>query len=774
MNTQNIKKEQPDDAIPHTQPHEAHATQSVKNYKNANNYIYRKTQNSPQEHQSQPNTQEMTQQKPENTIVPSTASTQQQAAVTPSSPAQGMVQNTQQAQTTAQTGQAPTPPPSASHEEFSAFLGNPYDWSASYEKPVVYSVSDPQYVLNPAMLRTTENQEKTQAHENKGNDAAPETLHLKPASSSGHSDPSTDPLSLHDTAFPEHDKPRMGTAGNLFTLCAHLAPFFLLLLTATLHWSWIYLQPLYTPLEGEIVSTFFKMQDQSIWLTPPSLDTAAPEGELFYRYPLCYWFFGLIYNFITPDQAWTFPLATFFISFFLLLGIYVFGISVGLGTATSLAASLMLFASPGFLTLSSLLLPNLLATAILAFALACFVRSWRKNHAWLSLLFAFSLTALGFLCGGLPYLLIPLISSFCLLIWTGRYGRGNAFDAINGFFIMLVILLAWIGAIIFTNQSPGYLRELESQLIPQNIFLKPELSKEPYLWLIFMLFPWFFLPLFASWGRILRNLWSDLKSSRKEQQGHAWLWIVCVITLCLYPFFWKTPAQAIILAPAAFLLLAKALSQLSYKASKLFYLFPAVFAILAGVTLSLITNQEFMEYTALTLPKELIHLLERTGSYIYVPSIILVCAGISLLFFTQRFHPHAALLVMTFWIVVIAQPVALWIIPSLEGKEVYSLEDVRNLNKAAALPELQQTPTDEATPETAPEPQNAPQVLDDNAAVSPTEMPPVTETLQNILVPPTQDQAPDSPSSPEGGGIEERFLPPALLDSSKTPPAQQQ
>ena len=231
----------------------------------------------------------------------------------------------------------------------------------------------------------------------------------------------------------------------------------------------------------------------------------------------------------------SFPLSGALAAALALLGVWGLSRAAGFGSKAALAAGLILLCMPIFAPLAHFTGPAALAAALLLFSLICFCRGWQAQRAWFYLPAGFVLAGLAGLTGGLFHLLLPLLASALFLLWRATFRRAQALDALTGFVLLLLLLALWLGGIILWTNAEGYMQGLFATVAQWH---GPVTAR---WWLPLAvaglgLVPWIGMAVCVSWQRVLRSAWSDLKASRAERAGSAFVWI-SVMLACLLSLF---------------------------------------------------------------------------------------------------------------------------------------------------------------------------------------------------------------------------------------------
>ena len=546
-------------------------------------------------------------------------------------------------------------------------------------------------------------------------------------------------------------------AQRAFAALSRIAPLPLLVLLLAQGWMWLMQPAALLPCEQNNLALVTGMLRDGLWLTP--MADAHSAGL-----PLFAWFAGLLALLPLPDSAWLPPLIGLCAAAVALIGTYSLALACGMGNAVAFAAGLLLLASPAFMGASHYLSPALLCAGITAFALACLLTGWKKERSFIALPLGFVLTALAALCGGiLPFALVLLTSLF-FIVWTGRLRRAQKTDAIAGFVLMLLILFGWAGLVILTGTRDAYLGLVWQQIIAP--FATPFSSDAlllPLLLLLLAFLPWPLLLLTVSWGRVLKNAFSDLKASRHENCGKAWLWIALVLGIALCLLASNQPASDLApLLPLGALALAGALLRLGATGSRVFFGAIAVLCIASALLLaSCLVPDVPALLQSLPVPALLspclpfIAALAGQWQAVLIVSVILLVAGALLLRFTCKRSAGGALLVCTLLATVLMQAVVLQLSPALQ---------------TCLAPKANNAPAVETVPSTVPP--VAPLLSTPAQPAAPAESAPVLPTEPSSNAAPAAPNADTNPAAPATPAEPAQPVPPLSAPAQQAAPAE--
>ncbi len=529
--------------------------------------------------------------------------------------------------------------------------------------------------------------------------------------------------------------PPAGRAEKFFqTLCC-LGPLVLLAVLAAQAWPDFWQgwrdDALYCPAEVRNIQIFLHAQQDGQWLAPGAGLATESAAGLAAQWPGFTWFLASLAALLPP--ALLFPLSGALAAALALLGVWGLSRAAGFGSKAALAAGLILLCMPIFAPLAHFTGPAALAAALLLFSLICFCRGWQAQRAWFYLPAGFVLAGLAGLTGGLFHLLLPLLASALFLLWRATFRRAQALDALTGFVLLLLLLALWLGGIILWTNAEGYM---------QGLFATVRQWHGPVTarwWLPLSvaglgLVPWIGVVVCVSWQRVLRSAWSDLKASRAERAGSAFVWISMVLACLLSLFMPMAQLQsvAVCLACLAAPLLGKALLRLPHLGSRLFYLIAALCLLHAGMALvaasfgfSLDWMARFFSWPLSPEQREMILGLKALP----VLGTLCLLAAVTMTRFIRRDHPGGALLFCTLVAVILTQPAALMLAPELAAlpeAHLSRLQDIRmpTMPENAVTPAAPATPQEEGTPPVpaAPEatlPDQASDQARENAAPAP-------------------------------------------------------
>ncbi len=315
---------------------------------------------------------------------------------------------------------------------------------------------------------------------------------------------------------------------------------------------------------------------------------------------------------------------------------------------------------------------DLLFATVITLSLLCLYRGWIKKSGPVWLTFGFVLAGIATLIKGPLGLAFPLLSSVLFLFWRGTPGRLNGRDGLFGFLLMLIMLSAWMGALLFQGES-DYLRDIFGPQIAGRIVNAWHhaapwwyyLAALPLIWL-----PWTLLIPFIDWWKACRRLPAAWKA-RREDGGRGWLWLTVLGgTALLSVVSGKIAIYLLPLLPALAVLTARALLLLSPRRSRWFFFCLGLFFGLLGL---LFVAAQFgprllpllPESWTTTLPAVARAYLDNTSGLAFMGLALLLLAVV-LLFFTRRSLPDGSLLSTGLGIVLLMQPYALAVAPSLD------------------------------------------------------------------------------------------------------------
>jgi 4-amino-4-deoxy-L-arabinose transferase-like glycosyltransferase len=346
------------------------------------------------------------------------------------------------------------------------------------------------------------------------------------------------------------------------------------------------LTPWLLPQEAHFAQAYELMVASGHWLMAPA---AVPPGW--------FWVLRLLNTLPYVDGPVVYAAGAALSGALTLLATWFLALSAGYDRRIAFASGLVLLSCLTFPALAHRVGPELLFTGLLTLGLACLLRGWNKDHAFLWLPTGYAFVALAGLTGGLFGIILPVLCTLVFLLWKGTFERFNRLDGVAGFTILLALPLAWLGAVMLFGPGDTPLRTLCTQLIAP--FLPPYWPPKDPVWLYaavlpLALAPWILVPFFVSWGSALAQPFKRLAATRKENIGSAWIWIHLVAGLLLLSAM--SPKFCLIMLPLMPLLaivLGKAIVNLPQANSRAFFLVLAGLAGLAALALGLAGLAQF-------------------------------------------------------------------------------------------------------------------------------------------------------------------------------------
>lgn len=448
----------------------------------------------------------------------------------------------------------------------------------------------------------------------------------------------------------------LGKFNACFEGCSKIGPLALLFALFCMSWPifWQPMNALYCPAEIKTVTAFLHSIASGSWLAPVGLGDG---GWTMPQWPVFSWAAGLIA--LSPgivDSGYLLPTTTFLCTFFAVLGVWCTAHAAGFGYKAAFAAGLILLCAPIFAPLPAFVGPATLASGLLLFALVFFCRGWQANAAWFSLPIAFLLTALAFLTGGWFFLLVPLIASFCFLIWRGELKRAHRSDAIFGYILMIGAIGCWLGWIMLNQDSGSYLGSLFSDSVHLALPVKLMWFAPIALGILGTL-PWLLLIFGVSWYRVLASSKAAIYKSRHED-GSALIWISLVIALPIALFTQPFHPAAVCIACLAATLLGKAINNLGSAGNRFFCLLASLCLIAAGCAIICASFDATRQYLLELLPALPVpDLSQKLNSLSLLPIVggIVALGGILALAFVKRFSGNGPLIYAILLVIILCQ-----------------------------------------------------------------------------------------------------------------------
>ncbi len=457
-------------------------------------------------------------------------------------------------------------------------------------------------------------------------------------------------------------EPKAGIAVKVFTGMSAVGPISLLFLLTVHSLASILLPSVYFPQEITTLTAYEAMKNSGQWLLG--------DPALGISFPAYYWFMSLIDLLPIPREL-LLPIISSLTALIALLGTYFLGMSAKLGKDISFAAGLILLASPLFMLASHMISPHMFTMGLTCFALAFLIKGWTANSAVISFILGFSCTALATLSGGIVPLCIILLSNVALILWRTTFRRAHQLDAVIGFAVLVLLLSLWFVAIILTGgQQAGYMKGLVDSMImpfmPPYWPLKPTWHSALSIIAIGFL-PWILAPFMVSWFTVLKNAWTNLKASRKEHSGVAWLYISTTVGIALYILCaFQDHFAALTLLPLLALLLAKCICNFQAVSSKIFTIGIVLCCLIIGVASTVLSIGAAAPWWEPFISTEQGAAIRLIKGLPLVSAVLLIGAAI-LIKFTNAAFSRGTLLVVSLMALILVQPMTMIVAPSLNG-----------------------------------------------------------------------------------------------------------
>lgn len=512
---------------------------------------------------------------------------------------------------------------------------------------------------------------------------------------------------IRDKRAAQDTEYRSGFCGQIFNGLAHIGPLALICLLACMvwpdYWQAMRGEALYCPPEANSITTFLNSIAQRNMLEPHGL--SAPVAE----WPGFIWFAGLLALIpLGADLLW--PMVASIGAALALVSVWSLAHASRFGSKAAFAAGLILLCAPIFAPLGHFVGKSALTAALVLFALAFFAHGWLKDHAWISLPLAFVFSALAGLTGGIYAVALPLLASFCFLIWRGNPGRASKSDAILGFGLFLAIVGVWLGFIMIKGNDPQYINDLLANSW-QNPWPLPANWWVVGLVALLGLVPWIVLVICVSWVRVLKTSIKTLSASRKDN-GSALVWISAVLAWLLALVLpGNTHIAVITLVCLLAVLLGKAFVNLPAFGNRLFFLVCALALVITGLAILgcgfKFTQPWILGLLPIVLPAELPQLMIST-SWAWIIGAICLVGGLIMFMYFKSYRQGGGLVFCTLLVIVLSQPAVLLVAPGLGAKSFSQLKTLQtieqNLTQALKAPEKEvveepKSPSAPATPE---------------------------------------------------------------------------
>jgi 4-amino-4-deoxy-L-arabinose transferase-like glycosyltransferase len=418
------------------------------------------------------------------------------------------------------------------------------------------------------------------------------------------------------------------------------------------------LMPWLLPQEARFAESYELMLASGQWLMAPA---ALP--------PAWFWMLRLLNTLPFVDGPLVYAAGAAFSGVLTLLATWFLALSAGYTRRTAFAAGLVLLSCLAFPALAHRVGSELLSTGLLTMGLACLLRGWNKDKAFLWLPLGNAFVALAGLAGGIFGIVLPVLGTLIFLAWKGAFARFNRADGAIGFAVLLVLPLAWLGAVMLFGQGEAQLRALCLHLITP--FLPPYWPPKDPVWLYaavlpLALAPWRLAPFFVSWGSALAKPVTVLASTRKENSGSAWIWIhLAAGLLLLSAMSSKFCLNMLPLMPLLAIVLGKAIMNLPQANSRAFFLIPAGLFGLAALALGLASLLQIVPQLQGFVPLPYLKDLSVIKGLPILAGICLLAALVLGKFLDRRF-PGACLLACAIAVTALCVPALKLTSPSMQ------------------------------------------------------------------------------------------------------------
>lgn len=453
---------------------------------------------------------------------------------------------------------------------------------------------------------------------------------------------------------------------GIFNMLAKIAPASLIVILICLCWHdfWQPVKAVYCPAELKTITAFLHGAAQKglLYLYPAGLENNAWTAA---QWPGFFWLTGILA--LIPgisDGGFLLPLSEALASLLALLGVWALSCACGFGGRAGFASAIILLCTMLFAPLPHFMGPAAFAAACMIWSLFFFYRGWQSGFSAISLPFAFILTGIAGLSGGLLHFAVPLLASFAYLIWSGKLKRASNFDAIAGFILMLAEIGIWLGWVILSNNSGNYLSLLFANALDYRF---NDMWWKGLLIGIAGTMPWLLMIFGVSWLRVIKESLSALQASRKNN-GSALIWsafvLGCAASVIVPAFHPAAVAIGCLLA----ILLGKAFLKLSSFGNRFFFLLASFVLIIAGsIILAMsfsLTQTHLLSLLPLKLPSFVPLALLSLKTLPVIGSIVLA-GGLGGLFFAKTNRQAGGLVYAILLVIIITQPARILLVPEL-------------------------------------------------------------------------------------------------------------
>ncbi|MBQ4616310.1 MAG: glycosyltransferase family 39 protein [Mailhella sp.] len=455
--------------------------------------------------------------------------------------------------------------------------------------------------------------------------------------------------------------------------------------------------------------------------------------------PLYFWFMDALTK--IPGLPISVPMALFLavaISHALFIGsIWALARGTGFDRRVAFASGLVALSCVYISGVATYLNVDLLFAALVTLGMTFLYRGWIKSFAPFWLACGWLLLAAATLTKSPLGIAFAIVSSVLFLFWRWTPGRLNSRDGLPGFFLMLLVLAAWMG-VLYLDGHTGYIRAMVEDQLVGRIYTGAPIEQDWWYYLVALpviWVPWILLPLFVNWFAALRGIPSYFRN-RKTEGGSSWLWIWLVTGVAMLTLVQtKNPVYVLpLLAPLA-VLTARSLLQLSAGRSRCFFGLSAALFAVVGLALVLFDVFPFIrEYLPAEwlayIPGCMLPWLEALEGTMYVGGVLILTA-VALLSLTRLALPGGSLLVTALGMILMLQPYHWFVTPSMgkilsPGTQAAVTADPAPASSAA--PAVEEQSAEAAAPAEQPEAAPAEAPAAEQSQPAPVEEPAKAET----------------------------------------------
>ncbi|WP_147820827.1 ArnT family glycosyltransferase [Salidesulfovibrio onnuriiensis] len=372
--------------------------------------------------------------------------------------------------------------------------------------------------------------------------------------------------------------------------------------------------------------------------------------------PVYFWFLWLLDTLTPADMPTVFFLGAALSGLLFLYASYALARTLGFNRDISLGAVLILLTNFFLVGLFHYSRMDLLFSAAIVGACACFFRALTNERQGPWPVAGFALAGLATLIKGPLGFIIPVMTLLLWSLWRGQPRRLFTLRFLAGLGVMLGMLTLWVLGVML-DQGPSFLLDtvIGKHVVQRatNTFHHRESLQYYFIALPLAWLPWTLFPVALPWkGLATARFWKGILRERRQENGRrSFLWCLFLGTFVLLSSLsGKVLIYILPMFPALALLMAEPLLNLLERRSRRLWVILASFCALMGAGLFLGAD---------------LAPLQTPVRGLALASLVLLAAG-TLLYLKRNAGPKANMLLLCLTVTAWLYPVGLLVAPSLD------------------------------------------------------------------------------------------------------------